>query len=183
MTARLIAFVFLTVPTVWLSWRTLFSFNHHGLYRFISWECILWLLLNNYSFWFADPLSITQIVSWMLLIVSLGLLISGSFLMIKIGEADSGRKDSSLYNFERTTKLIRKGIFKYVRHPLYGSLILLTWGIYFKNMNLQLTIMSIASTLFLILTSLVEEKENTKYFGQAYSDYMQRTKMFVPFIF
>ena len=179
---KLIAFILLSIPITWISWRTLFSLRNHGLYRFISWECILWLFLSDYSYWFVNPFSIPQIASWMLLFISLSLLTPAALLMRKIGEADRGRADGSLYQFEKTTKLINTGIFKYVRHPLYGSLIFLTWGIFFKNINLAQAIISLISTAFLFLTSLVEESEDIKYFGNKYIDYMKRTKMFVPFI-
>ncbi len=102
--------------------------------------------------------------------------------MKRIGKADSNRKDDSLYNFEKTTKLIQTGIFKYVRHPLYGSLIFLTWGIFLKKLDLLLFIFSLISTIFLILTAVIEEKEDIKYFGNGYLEYMKRTKMFVPFL-
>ncbi len=180
--ANLITFILLSIPIVWLSWRTLFSFHNHGLYRFISWEFILWLLLKNYSFWFINPFSVAQIVSWISLTYSLHLIITGSLLIKTIGKADATRVDDSLYYFERTTELVETGIFKYVRHPLYGSLIFLTWGIFFKNINTSLLVISMLSTIFLFLTSLVEEKEDLKYFGERYRDYMKRTKMFVPYL-
>ncbi len=177
-----VAFILFSVPIVWLSWRSLFSVRRHGLYRFIGWECILWLLINDFSYWFINPFGITQFVSWILLLYSLGLLVSGGILMKRIGKADSNRKDDSLYNFEKTTKLIQTGIFKYVRHPLYGSLIFLTWGIFLKKLDLLLFIFSLISTIFLILTAVIEEKEDIKYFGNGYLEYMKRTKMFVPFL-
>lgn len=142
----------------------------------------MWLFLSNYPFWFTDPFCVTQIVSWILLFSSLGLMIPGAILMRNVGEANTSRTDDSLYQFERTTKLIETGIFKYVRHPLYGSLVFLTWGIFFKNINLTLFVISAISSIFLVLTSLVEEKEDIEYFGNTYLDYMKRTKMFVPFV-
>ncbi len=179
---KLIVFILLSAPILWLSWRSLFGLRHHGLYRFISWECILWLFLCNYPFWFADPSCVTQIVSWLFLIYALVLLVLGAVLMRNVGDANTDRTDDSLFQFEKTTKLVETGIFRYVRHPLYGSLIFLTWGIFFKNTNLTLFAISSVSTIFLVLTSLVEEKEDIEYFGKTYLDYMRRTKMFVPFV-
>lgn len=103
-------------------------------------------------------------------------------MMKMTGKADSNRTDGSLYDFEKTTELIETGIFKYVRHPLYGSLIFLTWGIFLKNIDLLISIVSLISTIFLILTALIEEKEDIRYFGNGYLEYMKRTKMFVPFL-
>ncbi len=179
----LIIYILLSLPIIWFSRRSLTSIRNHGFYRFMSWECILWLLMNDYSLWFDDPLSVNQIASWFFLISSLCLLVPGVILMKRIGKADPTRKDETLYSFEKTTELIETGIFKYVRHPLYGSLIFLTWGIYLKKPDLYLTIMALGSTLFLFLTALSEEKEDIKYFGNRYLEYMQRTKMFVPFLF
>jgi protein-S-isoprenylcysteine O-methyltransferase Ste14 len=180
---KLLVFVVFSLPIVWLSRRSLFSLRHHGLYRLVSWECIMWILINNYSFWFTDPFSTTQIASWILLLLSLGLAISGAGLMKKIGGANASRTDDSLYRFERTTQLIETGIFRYVRHPLYSSLIFLTWGIFFKNINPYLFAVSMMGTISLFMTALVEEREDVKYFGNKYLDYMKRTKMFVPLMF
>ena len=52
-------------------------------------------------------------------------------LMIKVGKPSKDRDEKSLYSFEKTSELIDTGVFKYIRHPLYAGLILLTWGIYF----------------------------------------------------
>jgi protein-S-isoprenylcysteine O-methyltransferase Ste14 len=179
---KIIAFVILTIPVVYISRKALFIINSHGFYRFLSWECILWLAVNNIIYWFQDPFSWHQIVSWLLLLYSLFPLIIGILTMKKFGKAQETREDKSLYKFEKTTELIEKGIFKYIRHPLYSSLVFLTWGIFFKNMTYLLFIISLASTFFLFMTARMDEKENIVYFGEKYKDYMKRTKMFVPYI-
>jgi len=43
--------------------------------------------------------------------------------------------------------------------------------------------LAILCTFFLVATSRVEERENIKYFGDEYVEYMKLTKMFVPFVF
>ena len=98
------------------------------------------------------------------------------------GKAEKSRVADSLYNFEKTTELVDTGIFKYIRHPLYSSLIFLTWGILLKYVTIPLFIVAIASTVFLYLTSINDEKECIAYFGDKYRDYMKRTKQFIPFI-
>jgi protein-S-isoprenylcysteine O-methyltransferase Ste14 len=101
--------------------------------------------------------------------------------MKKTGKADD-KREGDLYTFEKTTRLVETGIFRYVRHPLYGSLLFLTWGIYLKHPDLFLMRIALLSTIFLILTSLVEERENITYFGDKYRVYRNRTKMFLPFL-
>ena len=179
--AKIIAFIFLSIPVVIISWRSLFSFYHHGLYRFLAWECILWLAVSNFRYWFHDWLSLTQIISWICLLYCLYPVIAGVVLMKKLGKPDE-KRENTLHTFEQTTELIETGIFRYIRHPLYSSLLFLTWGIFFKHIDLFLLIIAILSTIFLFATALFEEKENIAFFGDKYKKYMKRTKMFVPYI-
>lgn len=131
---RLIVFGILSLAVIFISWRTLFNVKSHGFFRFFSWECILWLFVSNYSFWFDNPFSIKQIFSWILLFVSVYLIIAGGIRLIKFGKPGKNRDEKTLYQFEKTTELVDTGIYKYIRHPLYASLLYLTWGIF---LNIQ----------------------------------------------
>jgi protein-S-isoprenylcysteine O-methyltransferase Ste14 len=84
---------------------------------------------------------------------------------------------------EDTTKLITSGLFKYIRHPLYLSLILLGFGIMAKHAGPAQWILALVNFVALILTARVEEKEMIMKFGDDYKKYMEKTKMFIPFIF
>lgn len=179
---KLIAFGILSIPVILISWRTLFNRKSHGFYRFFSWECILWLTVSNFEFWFDDPFSLYQITSWVFLIISAYLVIAGVMLLKKAGKPIQNREENTLYRFEKTSELIQNGVYKYIRHPLYSSLIFLTWGIFLKNPGGLLLIVSLLSTIFLYLTAIFDEKECIIYFGEKYSDYIKRTRMFIPFI-
>jgi protein-S-isoprenylcysteine O-methyltransferase Ste14 len=179
---QLIPFVILSIPVIVLSWRTLTDAKSHGFYRFFSWECILWLLVCNVRYWFDDPLSLKQIFSWIILVIGAYLVIAGVIQMKRKGKAGNDREDKNLYQFEKTSELVDTGIFKFIRHPLYSSLIFLTWGIFLKNPTAILLMVSAFSTLFLVLTSLSDERECIRYFGDKYRDYMKRSKRFIPFI-
>jgi protein-S-isoprenylcysteine O-methyltransferase Ste14 len=178
---RIVAFLILSIPVVVLSWRSLSRLTNHGLYRFLAWECILWLAVSNITYWFDDPFSFRQIVSWILLFYCIYPATAGAILMKKKGKPDQTREDS-LYTFEKTTELVDTGIFRYIRHPLYSSLLFLTWGIFLKHVTLVMLVFALLSTVFLFATALTEEKENIAYFGEKYKVYMKRTKMFVPYI-
>jgi protein-S-isoprenylcysteine O-methyltransferase Ste14 len=180
---RLFFFFILSIPIIVLSWRSLSSTRNHGFYRFFSWESILWLLVSNYQFWFEDPFGYKQLISWALLLISIVYVILGSILLNKIGKPNKSKEREALFQFEKTTELVDQGIFKYIRHPLYGSLIILTWGIFLKNTTIPLLLVSLVSTVFLYLTALFDEKECIDYFGTAYREYMKRSKMFIPFLF
>ena len=179
---RLIIFGTLSIPVIIISWRTLFNLRLHGFYRFLSWECILWLFASNYRYWFVDPFSVRQVFSWALLFTSTYVVSEGAVLLKRKGKPGRGSKQKNHYRFEETSSLVDTGIFKYIRHPLYSSLLFLTWGIFLKNITVPLFIISIFSSLFLFITALIDEKECINYFGDEYRLYMKRTRMFVPFL-
>jgi len=180
---HILIFGILSIPVVVFSRRTLFSIKSHGFYRFFAWECMIWLFAVNYEYWFTDPFSIHQVLSWIFLFVSLYYALAGFFRLKKHGNASHEREDKTLFGFEKTTGLIQEGIFRYIRHPLYASLIILTWGIFFKVPSLVNLPFAILSTAFLYITSRIDEKECIRYFGEEYKDYMKNSKMFIPFIF
>ena len=87
-----------------------------------------------------------------------------------------------MLGMEKTTQLITIGAFRYIRHPLYSSLLFLAWGVFFKVPALWGLLLAAAATIFLVATARIEEQENIRYFGPGYQEYMRRTKMFVPFV-
>lgn len=179
---KLIAFVTISVLLISLSGKSIFKFRSHGFYRFLSWECIAWLLVNNLKYWFDNPLGTRQICSWILLGISIYLVIAGVILLKTIGKPTASRDDESLFVFEKTSNLVSSGIFKFIRHPLYSSLIFLTWGIFLKNPTAVLFAIAALSTIFLYLTAIFDERECVQYFGEKYLRYRKQTKMFIPFV-
>ncbi len=91
--------------------------------------------------------------------------------------------EPQLLAFEKTSTLVTTGIYRYIRHPLYSSLLLLTWGIFFKAPILPGALLALAATLFLVATAKADEAECIRFFGPSYQDYMKQTRMFVPFVF
>ncbi len=87
-----------------------------------------------------------------------------------------------MYKIEKTTKLVTEGIYRYIRHPLYSSLLFLAWGIFFKSVSKIGFFLVIGASLSLFLTAKIEEKENCDFFGDEYESYIQRTKMFIPYV-
>jgi protein-S-isoprenylcysteine O-methyltransferase Ste14 len=167
-----------------ISWKSLLRPRSHGFYRFFAWECILGLFLVNAKFWFYKPWAWNQIVAWLLLIVCLVPLGFGVHSLRTRGKPTQQRaSDTSLLAFEKTTTLVTSGIYHYIRHPLYSSLFLLTWGIFFKAPTLTGLTLAILSTLFLVLTAKADEVECTHFFGASYVEYMKHTKMFIPYVF
>jgi protein-S-isoprenylcysteine O-methyltransferase Ste14 len=175
-------FVIISVGIVYISRASLLYPTSHGFHRFFAWECMLILLLLNVRRWFDRPFSIPQIVSWLLLFASLLLVLLGINVLRRKGNASEERRDEPLLAFEKTTILVTNGAYRYIRHPLYSSLLFLNWGIFFKDPSPFGALLALAATMFLILTARAEEREDIGYFGEEYREYMKRTKMFVPYV-
>ena len=180
---KVIVFIVASAGIAWLSRSCLRDFRSHGFYRFFAWETILVLILINLDFWFYNPFSIYQLISWSLLIVCSYLVIHGALLLRKVGKPDPNRSDPSLIGIEKTTELVTTGVYRYIRHPLYSSLLFLTWGVFFKQPSWIGISLALITTFFLTMTAKIEEAENISFFGAAYQSYMKQTKMFIPFFF
>ncbi|MEO4048531.1 methyltransferase [Pseudomonas sp. CAU 1711] len=179
---QLVAFVALSAALAGISWRTLGNPRSHGFYRFLAWETMLLMLLRNGPFWL-DERNALQGLSWLLLSLSLLVLFAGIYQMRRYGRADARRQDDELFAFERTSQLVTSGIFRYIRHPMYCSLLLLAWGIACKRMDAATVPLALLSSFLLWCAARREERECLAYFGQAYGTYMARSRMFVPYLF
>jgi protein-S-isoprenylcysteine O-methyltransferase Ste14 len=157
------------------SWPWLCTVRSYGFYRFLAFEGLCGLLLVQMPAWFADPLSAHQLLSWICLAGSLALAMHGFVLLHHTGKPERG--------IEPTTILVTRGAYRYIRHPLYCSLLLLAGGAFIKSVSAVSFLLALASTGLVALTAFAEEQENLVRFGSAYASYRTRTKMFVPWVF
>ena len=171
---QVILFAILSAGIAVLSRRSLLKLRAHGFYRFFAFECLLGLILLNADYWFRKPFSPFQIVSWLLLLGSILMAAHGFYVLKAIGKPQKGIED--------TTRLVRRGAYKYIRHPLYTSLLLLGWGALLKNISVLSVVFVLLITVFVFATARIEEAENRKKFGAAYIEYTKSTKMFIPFV-
>ena len=165
-----------------ISRKSIRTLQSHGLYRLISWMGIWGMFLLNWRSWFRDPFSIMQIISWISLVLSLILLGTSFTTLRQAKKPDVSRVDDNLLSFEKTTQLVTGGIYQYIRHPMYGSLLFLGLGIFFKSPSLWSGGLLALVIMFLYLTALIEEQENIQYFGKEYIRFMGVTKRFIPFV-
>jgi protein-S-isoprenylcysteine O-methyltransferase Ste14 len=178
-----VLFLVFSAGIVLLSWKSLHNWRSHGFYRFFAFEAILALILLNIEYWFHQPFSVRQILSWLLLLLSLLLAVHGFMLLRRIGKPDAAIQDPIRLSIEKTTQLVKVGAYHYIRHPLYASLLCLAWGAFLKHPSPVGAGLGAIATLALYATSRMEEAENLKHFGAEYTDYMQQTKMFIPYVF
>ncbi len=170
-----VLFLVLSIPAVALSSRYLRQVRHHGFFRFFAFESILLLVLVNLDSWLAAPFSPLHLVSWILLAAS-GLLVVHGFRILRTAGKPAGA-------IESTTQLVTAGAYRFIRHPLYASLLFLGWGAYLKDPTWLGTALVGVATASLFATARVEEAECLAKFGGAYAEYMRRTRRFVPFVF
>jgi protein-S-isoprenylcysteine O-methyltransferase Ste14 len=169
------AFLLVSAGLVALSRSSLRDRRSHGFYRFFAFEAILLLIVLNAPHWFRDPFMLRQLVSWLLLAVSLLLAVHGFYLLRFVGEPEG--------SIENTSTLVTRGAYGLIRHPLYGSLLLFSGGAFLKAPSAVGVLLLLITMTALVLTARVEERENLARFGDEYAAYMTRTRMFIPFLF
>ncbi|HDY75996.1 MAG TPA: isoprenylcysteine carboxylmethyltransferase family protein [Candidatus Marinimicrobia bacterium] len=172
---NLLLFVVLSALAVVASLHAWRNQQVYGFFRFLAFETLALLIVWNISCWFRDPFSIQQIISWTILAISTVLAAHGFYLLKTVGKAQARI-------MENTRRLVEVGAYRYIRHPLYASLILFGWGVFFKGADLlSIALVSMATVLW-FLSARYEERFNIDRFGEEYSQYMERTKMFIPFL-
>lgn len=78
--------------------------------------------------------------------------------------------------------LVKSGAYRYIRHPQYAGLLLLSLGMLIEWATLPLIVMFPVMVVLYIRLAKKEEKDMLAEFGDEYREYMKRTKMFIPFI-
>ena len=165
-----------TVFIMVFSWFLSIKYKrYHGIARFFAFESVFILVLLNYKFWFYDPFSLIQIISWILLFLSIYVVITGYLLLKKLGKPT--------INFENTSLVVKSGIYGYIRHPLYLSIFLLGTGVVLKNTGTFQLVLGVINIIAVWVTARIEENEMIEKFGDEYRNYIRETKMFIPFIF
>ena len=76
-------------------------------------------------------------------------------------------------------KIINRGIYKYVRHPIYGGQFLFTLSIFIMWNNWILLLFPLATILANIKRAHTEEKELDRILNGAYSDYKRLTPSYM----
>jgi len=87
--------------------------------------------------------------------------IEGFRLLRVIGRPTPAAAHSTNLPFENTSALVTVGAYRWVRHPLYASLLAMVWCAYLKSpFAICSLLLALAASCFFLLTALVEEREN-----------------------
>ncbi|MBW2965374.1 isoprenylcysteine carboxylmethyltransferase family protein [Candidatus Woesearchaeota archaeon] len=91
---------------------------------------------------------------------------------------------SLLVHVRKDHRLVEKGVYNYIRHPMYTGLFMIFIGLCLAVHSIWATIAVIVLFIPLGLYRVrIEEAALKRKLGQQYTEYMKRTKRFVPFIF
>jgi protein-S-isoprenylcysteine O-methyltransferase Ste14 len=172
-----------TLFFLFFSRRSLLNPRVHGFYRFFVFEGILALILINHPHWFTNPFSPRQCLSWFLLAVSIFFVIQALILLKRRGGYAQREEAPENHAFENTIRVVEEGLYRHVRHPMYSSLLFLAWGAFAKQITPVTALLVGLTSAFIVAAARIEEKENIRFFGAAYTDYMQRSRSFIPWIF
>ncbi len=179
---RINLFIICTLFLIHFSRRALRNPKAHGFYRFFIFETILLLILLNHPYWLNEPFSPLHLFSWLLLLTSIFFVIQSLLLLRQQGGYAERVEMPENHSFENTIQIVESGLYRHIRHPMYSSLLFLAWGAFCKHIT-SLTIgLIVLTSCLLIVAAKVEEQENIRFFGTRYVDYMQRTKMFIPWV-
>lgn len=157
-----------------------------GVYAVLTWP---WIILKDIPdpfhpgeslYWLTyaikfdeDNIFLPSLHRWGLIDISLVVVGSAIFLIAFI---------SWMLNLKRSGDLITTGIYRFLRHPQYLGIILLSLGLTIRSLRpISLIAWVTLLTGYLILASL-EERSLLKVYGRRYEDYSKRAVFLIPFL-
>jgi protein-S-isoprenylcysteine O-methyltransferase Ste14 len=77
------------------------------------------------------------------------------------------------------TELVSRGLYRFVRHPLYTAGLAFIW--LSPRMTVNRLTLTVAATLYILLGATFEERKLRREYGEAYVRYAAVTPMLIPF--
>ena len=132
---------------------------------------LIWILD---SFFLHLGMEITNNIHWILRLL---LFLISLILSFKLGMSSHSR----IFNHSKdTSSLVTDGVFSYVRHPMYLSILLLKLGFLLLTMSLISIIPWVISVLLYDKIASFEERELEKILGIEYVEYKKKVPRWVP---
>ena len=137
------------------------------IYVVIQFSCIIYLILNTQYEHF-------DFVTLSLILVAL-LIGLTAVINMKISNLNI------MPTLKKSHQLRTNGIYQFIRHPMYTSVLLLCLALMLSNIHYISQVVMLILLIDLILKSSFEEKLLIKRFKH-YSEYQQKTGRFIPFL-
>ncbi len=75
-------------------------------------------------------------------------------------------------------QLVIRGLYRWVRHPLYTAGLVFIW--FTPLMTVNLLVLNLGLTVYIVIGAYFEERKLLRQFGPAYAEYQKSTPMLVP---
>ena len=141
-------------------------------------------VVSIYDFWKIQNLKFQLNIPT---IIGIILLVSGgTFRLISrraLMKAGFGLVNSSRLQIVENQRLLTKGVYKYIRHPLYLGEILRNFGLAIFLSSLYGMALIFLGCIFLLFRIEIEEKMLIDEFGNEYEEYKKRTKKLFPYLY
>lgn len=149
------------------------AYNLFAVFSFLPVVALVLLLPDQHLYSIPFPWIILSMTIQLLGVVGIivGIRQTGLGSFFGLEQLINPRKDSS-------TPLVTKGLYRYVRHPLYVAGLLLIWLTPLMTRNLLFAILGL--TLYLLSGAYFEERKLLREFGDIYAEYRRRTPMLIP---
>lgn len=139
---------------------------------------LVWLLPDRVLYRIEPPwmylaliILVSSIVALLVSLVETGLLdFLGISQLLQLGSAQR--------RAEQVTPLQVGGLYRLVRHPLYLFSLVAMWSI--PIMTFNLLVLVIASSLYLLLGSRIEERRLERAYGESYREYRRQVPWLIP---
>ena len=156
-----------------------------------DWTSFPFILITSIGFILAaiDFIFLQNLKFQFFALIGLAFVIIGGYLKMKArlelkkkAGFDNLRSTSRLQIVEGH-KLIKDGLYKYIRHPLYLGEILRNFGIVSIFSSVYGILFIMIGTIFLLFRINAEEGMLVEAFGSDYEDYKRKTKRLIPYIY
>ena len=115
-------------------------------------------------------------------IIGLGLFIVG-FLIMTVAQITLSRNYSGTVVIREDHQLVRQGIYRFTRNPMYLGLMMVFTGLPVYAASLNGFITSLILIPLILNRIRLEEELLTEEFQEAYQQYKETTKKLIPFIY
>ena len=86
------------------------------------------------------------------------LIIIIAFIILLLAIKDLGRNLSPFPRPINNSKLVKTGIYRFIRHPMYYSLIFISFGVFITKLSIYYLFLSISLSLIIIFKIALEEQ-------------------------
>ena len=132
------------------------------------------LLLDVDRLWLPPLPGFLEILSWPLFIAGTTIIISSVYILFKYSGTSGAPGDP-------TQNLVDKGIYRWMRNPIYLGDILLLFGVGFNTRSILLTLLAVTSIpAFHYFVLKIEEPKTRNRLGEVYIQYKKNVPRWFP---